>query len=181
MQHAGAVAGEIVERHGVERDAEGLSFMQRTLLGTVCHPETGFAKPIVTVMAPTGAGKSHTYRVEVAKRGGRVLFVVPTRRLAQNLMAGMRADLASGDDPWPEEKIARKVQRWTSDQSDELRDAGVRSVRDWRFVRLLALDPRAGGEIVFCTPEVLAYLMTGMGRGDGAIDPGAALIFSRVS
>lgn len=65
----------LVPRHGVAVDPDGLSRMQSALLNTTA--------PLSLASAPTGAGKSYVYRRAV-ERGERVLFVVPTRRLAQN-------------------------------------------------------------------------------------------------
>ena len=87
----------IVPRHGVAIGADGLSRMQSALLHTTA--------PLALASAPTGAGKSYVYR-RALERGERVLFVVPTRRLAQNQTEGIRADLRSGG--WPERDIERK-------------------------------------------------------------------------
>ena len=159
-----------VERHGVTRDAEGLSTMQASLLSTT-H--------LVNIAnAPTGAGKSHVFRLAVERRGERVLFIVPTKRLASNLMEGLRESLAAAGRPAA--VIERKVQRWTSEQTATLKAAGVKSVMDLRQRELLMLHPEEGGEIVFATPEVVSLLLeprygtglrdTGPGRLMGAFD-----------
>ena len=71
-----------IARHCVGSDPEtGLSPLQQDLL---TRPEK-----VRIADAPTGAGKSYAFqRAMIA--GERVLFIVPTRRLAQNLIAGLQ-------------------------------------------------------------------------------------------
>ena len=63
--------------------------------------------PIRIFSAPTGAGKSYAFQRGVMRDGLRVLFIVPTRRLAENLAATMRRDLAA--DGVDEDAIARRI------------------------------------------------------------------------
>jgi replicative superfamily II helicase len=76
----------LVPRHGVAIGPDGLSRMQSALLHTTA--------PLSLASAPTGAGKSYVYRRAV-ERGERVLFVVPTRRLAQNQTEGIRSSVSA--------------------------------------------------------------------------------------
>lgn len=51
-------------------------------------------------------------------RGERVLFVDPTRRLAQNLLAGLAENLTR-DHGWPKEVAFQKLALWSSDAGCE--------------------------------------------------------------
>ena len=62
--------------------ASGLSPMQERLL----HSE----KLVRLVSAPTGSGKSYAFMRAVLNEGVHVLFIVPTRRLLQNLIDDAR-------------------------------------------------------------------------------------------
>jgi hypothetical protein len=157
------ITGTVIPRHAVAVDADGLSIMQAELLNSTA--------PFVLASAPTGAGKSYVYRRAV-ERGERVLFVVPTRRLAQNLVSATRSDLmASG---WPEAKCLKKVLSFTSDDTAPLKAEGVESVRKWRLARLHRLSIGDGGEIIFATPEAVSWLLLHPFPGDGLGDVGPA-------
>ena len=108
----------LVPHHSVAVDPEGLSPMQSALLHA-----TG---PLSLASAPTGAGKSYVYR-RAMERGERVLFVVPTRRLAQNQTEGIRADLRSSG--WPERDIKEKIVAWTGETVVGLREQGIDVLR----------------------------------------------------
>jgi len=118
--------------------------------------------------APTGAGKSYVYRRAV-ERGERVLFVVPTRRLAQNQTEGIRADLRSGG--WPELDVEKKICAWTSDTAAPLRAQGIDVLRH-RLSGLSQLRFGERGEIIFITPETLSHLLFNPVLNDGLGDVG---------
>jgi len=102
-----------IARHAVPLGADGLSDLQHAMLRDP-HPVRIFS-------APTGAGKSYAFTRGVIDHGLKVLFIVPTRRLAENLAAGLRRDLAAeGRD---EATIARHLAIWTSDERRRLLDA----------------------------------------------------------
>jgi hypothetical protein len=159
------LASAVVTRHGVPKGPEGLSPMQTALLN-----QDG---PVVLASAPTGSGKSHVYRRAV-EMGERVLFIVPTRRLAANQAAALREDMGAAG--WPERDVAEKIAVFTADASAKLRDAGVTSVDLWRRSRLPQLRPGHRGEIIFTSPEALSQLMLNPWKGDGLGDIGPAIL-----
>lgn len=138
-------------RHAVPSRPEhgGLSDLQHAMLHDP-HPVRVFA-------APTGAGKSYAFGRGVVRDGLRVLFVVPTRRLAANLAAGLRNDLlAAGLD---EAAVARRIAIWTSDERSRLEAAdpevrvGRLRVRQLRQADLAANE----GRMIIATPESVAH------------------------
>ena len=68
----------IIRAHSVPIMASGLSPMQERLL----HSD----KFVRLVSAPTGSGKSYAFMRAVLDEGEHVLFIVPTKRLLQNLI-----------------------------------------------------------------------------------------------
>src|SRR3954469_11923017 len=92
----------------------------RQAYGGLCdlqHATLHHEHPRRIFSAPTGAGKSYAFQRGVVRDGRRVLFIVPTRRLAENLAAAMRRDLTaegSGED------AARRIVIWTSDERRRL-------------------------------------------------------------
>ncbi|HSK40249.1 MAG TPA: DEAD/DEAH box helicase, partial [Arenibaculum sp.] len=162
------IARTVIPRHAVPEVLVGgdrLSPMQAALLET---------DSVCTVAgAPTGAGKSFVFRRAV-ERGERVLFVVPTRRLAENQAAGIRADLR--DAGWPERDVAEKVAMFTSDESARLRASGVTRITLHRLAKLPQLRPNERGEIIFATPEAVSWLLMHPHMGDGLGDVGAATL-----
>lgn len=70
-----------IHRHAVFNRDNGLSPLQNDLLS---HPSK-----IRITAAPTGAGKSYAFHKAILG-GQRILFIVPTRRLAQNLLHSLR-------------------------------------------------------------------------------------------
>lgn len=142
-----------VARHAVPSDPDsGLSPLQNALLTD--------PRPIRIASAPTGAGKSYAFLQAVAARGERVLFIVPTRRLAQNLAASFIHDLVNVCG-WPLAQAEKKVAVWSADQSALLRDQQpTLSISGYRLRQMQALDDtREGGEIVFAVPEVVSHLL----------------------
>src|SRR5215469_12522957 len=101
----------IIPRHCVAAGKEGLSPLQEALIR---HPAR-----IRIASAPTGAGKSYAFQRAV-NNGKRVLFVVPTRRLAQNLARGLiEAQTENGIDA---ETAASRVALWSSDERQRLKE-----------------------------------------------------------
>ena len=72
----------IVRSHSVPTLASGLSPMQERLLRSEKH--------VRLVSAPTGSGKSYAFMRAVLDEGAHVLFIVPTKRLLQNLIEDAR-------------------------------------------------------------------------------------------
>jgi len=139
-----------IRRHCVPQGDNGLSPLQDALL-TDAHP-------VRIASAPTGAGKSYAFVRGVAEQGIRVLLVVPTRRLAQNLARGMVADLVESGG-WPEPRALEKVAIWSRDQSAELHASDTPQVTPHRLRQIYELSPQAGGEIIVAVPEVVSYLL----------------------
>ena len=141
-----------IARHCVTSDpVTQLSPLQRALLDD--------PRRVRIASAPTGAGKSYAFLRAVAQREQRVLFVVPTRRLAQNLAAGFINDLV-GEQGWPGDRAEAKVAVWSSDQTGELRARQVEHIGGYRLRQMQALDDtREGGEIIFAIPEVVSHLL----------------------
>lgn len=154
------IAHTVIPRHGVSCNSNGLSAMQAALLDT--------DRPMTLASAPTGAGKSYVYRRAV-QRGERVLFVVPTRRLAQNQVVALRQDLRR--DGWSEADLAQKIAEWTGDTAAEMRKKGL-DVRRHRLSRLPELRYGERGEIIFITPETLSSLLLNPVVGEGLGDVG---------
>jgi CRISPR-associated endonuclease/helicase Cas3 len=138
-------------RHCVTRGADGLSPLQSRILEDPA--------PVRIFSAPTSAGKSYAL-LRAAERGQRVVFIVPTRRLAQNLAKDARAMLDRDDRP-------SRVAVWSSDETARLRqiDATV------RVARLRARQVMSYGDpIVFvvATPEsITSMLLRNISPGHG--------------
>lgn len=141
-----------IARHGVASDpVTQLSPLQQALLDD--------PRRVRIASAPTGAGKSYAFLRAVAQCEQRVLFIVPTRRLAQNLAAGFINDLVR-QQGWPSDQAEAKVAVWSSDQTIELRAQQVEHIGGYRLRQMQALDDtREGGEIIFAIPEVVSHLL----------------------
>lgn len=131
----------VIARHCVPGDDDHLSPLQRRILDDPA--------PVRIFSAPTGAGKSHAF-IRAAKVGQRVLFVVPTRRLAQNLAIAATEEL-------PADGLS-SVALWSSDETARLRAEQpeirlarhrIRQVRQW------------GSDVRFlvATPESVAFML----------------------
>lgn len=137
-------------RHAVPMRSDGLSDLQHAMLHDP-HPVRIFS-------APTGAGKSFAFQRAVTDHGSKVLFIVPTRRLAGNLAAGLAAELSHTHHP---AAIARMVKIWTSDARARILeqdpDAKVGSMR---VADLREEDLKPGeGRMIIATPESVAYAL----------------------
>lgn len=156
----------IIRSHSVPRLASGLSPMQERLLRS--------ERFVRLVSAPTGSGKSWAFMRAVLEEGAQVLFIVPTKRLLQNLIEDAReqaherlrsrgqgqAQRAS----WIDERIIEWSGNQTSDGDESLAAARVRQV--------LAGGGHAGGRVIFAIPEVVVRLISGIRiTGASAINP----------
>lgn len=143
----------IIERHCVPASPEEskLSPLQYTLLHA---PE-----PVRIADAPTGAGKSHAFQYAMRQEGQRVLFIVPTRRLAQNLAGSLVRELVV-EAGWSAGKAENKVVIWSSDATARLREQGVLRISGHRVRQIQGLDDtREGGEMVIALPETVSHLL----------------------
>lgn len=138
-----------VVRHCVPRGPDGLSPLQERMLAD--------PSPVRICSAPTGAGKSYAFQRAVVRDGARVLFVVPTRRLAQNLARALMED----PERIPEE-TARRAVVWTSDERARLKaEHPELNVGRLRFRQMRGLDLPEGGCLIVATPESVAWLLLG--------------------
>ena len=140
-----------IQRHCVAQQENGLSPLQQQLLDE--------AQRVRIVSAPTGAGKTYAFQ-KALLQGSRILFIVPTRRLAQNIAASIVDDL-SKQPGWSPTLATRKVAIWSSDQTIKLREQGVEHIRGLRIRQIDQLDPRKGGEseMIVAVPEVVSQLL----------------------
>lgn len=137
-----------VKRHAVPKGEGGLSHFQRNLLSVESRLRIG--------AAPTGSGKSYVF-LQAVLMGKRILFIVPTRRLANNLVASLLEDMRNAG--WSQAQIVSKVALWTSDGKLAAKVSGVTNVTQQRLDQIGGLSPRPGGEIVVATPESVAWLI----------------------
>lgn len=140
-----------VARHSVKQEGDaGLSPLQQLLIES--------EKKIRIAEAPTGAGKSYAFQQAIV-RNERVLFIVPTRRLAQNLCAGLSESLIR-DNGWNEDAVSKKLALWNSDETKRLKEAGEVNIPARRIREVYDLDAtREGGEMIIAVPEVVSYLL----------------------
>jgi hypothetical protein len=161
----------IIKRHCVGSEPKtGLSPLQQDLLG---RPEK-----IRIAAAPTGAGKSYVFQ-QAMIAGDRVLFIVPTRRLAQNLIAGLHESLVR-DAGWRPEIATQKLALWTSDATEELKNKGETNVGARRVREIFGLDACAeGGEMIVAVPEVISHLLLRQKKEKGQTDVGVFEILTQ--
>ena len=116
-------------------------------------------KPIRICSAPTGAGKTFAFEWAPAL-GLNILFVVPTKRLAQNLEKNVRATMANGCG-WSSDEISRRLAVWSSDDVVEKELAGMKrsEVRQMRVAQLRGQGFAAEGSFIIATPESVAWLL----------------------
>lgn len=154
----------LVKRHCVGRDPEsGLSPLQKELLHNPA--------PVRIAEAPTGAGKSYAFERAMA-RGERILFVVPTRRLAQNLLAGLWENLVQ-DHGWSEETAKVKLALWSFDATQQLKSEGVVNIGARRIREIYSLDPtRQHGEMIVAIPETVSHVLLRFRKDAGQTDAG---------
>lgn len=142
----------VVERHCVPASSKhsDLSPLQYALLHA---PE-----PLRIADAPTGAGKSYAFQWAM-RQGQRVLFIVPTRRLAQNLAGSLVRELVT-QAGWPAEKAENKVAIWSSDATARMREQGMLKISGHRVRQIQGLDDtREGGEMIIAVPETVSHML----------------------
>ena len=147
-----------IARHAVARGPDGLSPLQHRIL----HDPA----PVRVFSAPTGAGKSHAF-IQAAAQGLRVLFIVPTRRLAQNLAQDAGQELARLSPP-----VRDAVGLWSSDERVRQQTIDP-SYRPWQ-ARLRQVQEFQGIRFIVATPESVALMLLGHaspGRGGDTFGP----------
>ena len=154
----------LIPRHAVPSDSvTGLSGLQQAMMDDPA--------PVRIFSAPTGAGKSYAFQVAMRERGARILFIVPTKRLAQNIAQGLIGDLV--DAGWDPAEARDRVSIWSSDERKkmEAERPGIRIPR----LRLEQLrddgGPHGRGRMIVATQESVVHLLLGRGRTEGGMDP----------
>lgn len=137
-------------RHCVAKGPNGLSPLQHELLNN--------DHPVRVADAPTGAGKSYAFQRALIDQDARILFIVPTRRLAQNLAGALVQELVDAD--WPKQRAEGAVALWSSDQTLALKEAGVVNISGYRLRQMQELTPGSrNGEMIVAVPEVVSALL----------------------
>ena len=146
----------IIRAHSVPILASGLSPMQERLLRS--------DKFVRLVSAPTGSGKSYAFMRAVLDEGAHVLFIVPTKRLLQNLIDDAREQAQEqlrsrgwGDaqvKAWIDEQIVE----WSGNQASD----GTESLAAVRVRQFLNGGALSGGRVIFAIPEVVVSMISGL-------------------
>jgi CRISPR-associated helicase Cas3 len=141
----------IIERHCVASDpVTSLSPLQQALLDD--------PHPIRIASAPTGAGKSYAFLQAMLREQQRILFIVPTRRLAQNLAQSLMSDLQAAH--WSEQKARAKVSIWSSEQTKALLAEGKTNISAVRIRAANSLNiAMEGGEMIIAIAECVSNLL----------------------
>ncbi len=141
-----------IARHCVQQLPEsGLSPLQKSLMDDPAR--------IRIAHAPTGAGKSYAFERAMMEKGHRILFIVPTRRLCQNLATGL-LDALVHVHGWSEEKARSKIALWNSDERHRLEARGETAISTRRVREINDVnDAVEGGEMVIAVPEVVSAVL----------------------
>ena len=158
-----------IPAHSVPTRASGLSPMQERVLGS--------KRFVRLVSAPTGTGKSYAFMRAVLDEEKQVLFIVPTKRLLQNLRddACDQARKKWREAGWKESSIEDWIERRIIEWSGNQPAAAARSLMSTRAGQVLdpTVSPRgSNGRILFAIPEVVVRMLSGIRiAGAGAINP----------
>ena len=156
----------IIRSHSVPTETSGLSPMQERLLRS--------DKYVRLVSAPTGSGKSYAFLRAVLEEDAHVLFIVPTKRLLQNLMDGARGQASeqlrkrglerARIDAWIDDRIIE----WSGNQTTD----GSMSLTATRVRQFLNGGAYSGGRVIFAIPEVVVKMISGIRvTGATAVNP----------
>ena len=155
----------IIRAHSVPMLPSGLSPMQERLLRS--------DKLVRLVSAPTGCGKSYAFMRAVLEENARVLFIVPTKRLLQNLIEDAReqATRQLRSRGWANDQIDGwiddRITEWSGNQTAD----GGETLATRRARELLGGRP-AGGRVIFAIPEVVIRMISGVRlTGASAVNP----------
>ena len=131
-------------------------------------------KYVRLVSAPTGSGKSYAFMRAVIEEGSHVLFIVPTRRLLQNLIEDARDQArdrlrqGSLDEVQIRAWIDERIIEWSGNQAGR----GNRRLDVTRAGQLLDSSAHTGGRIMFAIPEVVVKMVSRVTvKGASAINP----------
>lgn len=136
-------------RHCVASGPTGLSPLQQSLIDS--------DKPVRIYAAPTGAGKSYAFqRLIQTDKSKRVLFVVPTRRLAQNIAQALLEALATEGVDKPKDVVAI----WSSDEKERLKqERPSLNVGRLRLDQVNAFQGAERCQFIISTPETVALML----------------------
>ena len=155
----------IVRSHSVPTLPSGLSPMQERLLRSEKH--------VRLVSAPTGSGKSYAFMRAVLDEGAHVLFIVPTRRLLQNLIEDARGQARDRlrerglDDARIDGWINERLIEWSGNQASEGERLSATRVRQF-----LHGGTDSGGRVIFAIPEVVVGMISGIAvTGASVLNP----------
>ena len=146
----------IIRAHSVPLLPSGLSAMQERLFRS--------DKFVRLVSAPTGSGKSYAFMRAVLDEDAHVLFIVPTKRLLQNLIEDARAQareqlLAQG---WGEDLIDNwiktRIVEWSGNQDRDAHEG----LSPMRAGQVLNAGSHLGGRVIFAIPEVVVTMISGI-------------------
>ena len=156
----------IIRGHSVPILTSGLSAMQERLLRS--------GKFVRLVSAPTGSGKSYAFMRAVLDEGAHILFIVPTKRLLQNLIddareqARERLCTRGWGDAQVEAWIDEQIVEWSGNQASD----GGESLAAMRVRQFLNGSALSGGRVIFTIPEVVVTMISGIRiTGASAINP----------
>lgn len=156
----------IIRAHSVPMLPSGLSVMQERLLRS--------DRFVRLVSAPTGSGKSYAFMRAVLDENARVLFIVPTKRLLQNLIEDAReqAILQLDHRGWSKAQIDgwldEHITEWSGNQTTD----GTETLATKRVRELLSGGGHPGGRVIFAIPEVVVRMISGIGlTGASAVNP----------
>lgn len=151
-----------IPAHSVPMLESGLSPMQERLLNS--------PKFVRIVSAPTGSGKSYAFVREAIENNKRILFIVPTKRLLQNLIDDAREQVGEQlrNRGLTKDKIelwaSRIIIGWSANQSSE----DGRHISVDRVIQLQ--DPKI--KVIFAIPEVVVNMISGMWiKGGTTLNP----------
>ena len=156
----------IIRAHSVPMLPSKLSVMQERLLRS--------DRFVRLVSAPTGSGKSYAFMRAVLDENARVLFIVPTKRLLQNLIEDAReqAILQLDHRGWSKAQIDgwldEHITEWSGNQTTD----GTETLATKRVRELLSGGGHPGGRVIFAIPEVVVRMISGIGlTGASAVNP----------
>ena len=139
------------------RMASGLSPMQERLLRS--------DKFVRLVSAPTGSGKSYAFMRAVLDEGAPVLFIVPTKRLLQNLIEDAREQAREqlrkrgwSDAQVVEAWIDEQIVEWSGNHASD----GAESLAATRVRQFLNGGALSSGRVIFAIPEVVVTMISGI-------------------
>ena len=126
------------------------------------------------VSAPTGSGKSYAFMRAVLDESAHVLFIVPTKRLLQNLIEDAREQARDRlrecglEDRQIAAWIDDRIIEWSGNQAAD----GRESLAAARVRQVLDGGMQSDGRVIFAIPEVVVSMIAGVRiTGASAVNP----------